>query len=168
MTPTLTDYLTGEPIRPATREEWRRSTDAERTNGTGAFTLDGRAVFVDGDFLTAAHTPEPWSYAEDGGGSAFSFEIRADRRDYGGQIRGIALVYADNPDDGSPGTEDTANAARIVACVNACAGMDNPAAVLAEVRSALDIAAFVLDESQHPETLRRVRAALALLDGGLK
>jgi len=42
---TLTDYATGEQIRPATREEWERSTQAGET---GAFKLDGRTVFVEG------------------------------------------------------------------------------------------------------------------------
>lgn len=81
-----------------------------------------------------AHTPEPWAMVEDGGGSAFSYELRASP---GGKLRGIALVYADNPDDGTPGPEDTANAARIVACVNALAGVDDPGAALAEVRRVL-------------------------------
>ena len=60
--PTLTDYLTGAPIRPATREEWQRSKDAVITEpgGTGTFILDGRIVFVSGDFpapAPTAHTP---------------------------------------------------------------------------------------------------------------
>ena len=50
MIPTLTDYQTGEAIRPATRGEHQRSREAERANGTGAFLLDGRSVFVAGDF----------------------------------------------------------------------------------------------------------------------
>ncbi len=111
---------------------------------------------------TTEHTPEPWSFVEDGGGSAFSFEIRADRRDHGGQIRGIALVYADNPDDGSPGTEDTANAARIVQCVNACAGLDNPAEAIRAAREAL---LATLDYLQRPSVRDQVLDALALLEG---
>jgi hypothetical protein len=87
--------------------------------------------------LNAEHTPGPWSHAEDGGGSAFSFEIRADRRETGGTLRGIALVYADSPDDGSSGPEDTANAARIVSCVNACDGIEDPTTTIAELRAAL-------------------------------
>jgi hypothetical protein len=48
---TLTDYVTGEAIRPATAEELAQS-DAKLESGdsdsyTGAFDLDGRAVFVD-------------------------------------------------------------------------------------------------------------------------
>jgi len=42
----LTDYTTGRPIRPATREEWERSMAA---GATGAWQRDGGAVvYVDG------------------------------------------------------------------------------------------------------------------------
>lgn len=41
----LTDYTTGEPIRPATADEHARSLSSGET---GAFELDGRAVFVAG------------------------------------------------------------------------------------------------------------------------
>lgn len=48
----LTDYATGELIRPATGGEWRKTADAYHGGGaggyTGAFDLDGRAVYVDG------------------------------------------------------------------------------------------------------------------------
>lgn len=49
---TLTDYATGEPIRPATADELAR-TEAKLASGdsdayTGAWTdTDGRAVYVD-------------------------------------------------------------------------------------------------------------------------
>ena len=38
----------------------------------------------------------------------------------------------------SPSAEDAANAARIVACVNACAGMVDPAKEIAELRSEVE------------------------------
>lgn len=41
----LTDYTTGEEIRPATTDEHARSLAAGET---GAFDLDGRVVFVAG------------------------------------------------------------------------------------------------------------------------
>jgi hypothetical protein len=41
----LTDYITGEPIRPATADEHARSLAASEV---GAFDLDGRTVFVAG------------------------------------------------------------------------------------------------------------------------
>lgn len=57
MIPTLTDYQTGEAIRPATHGEHLRSREAERENGTGAFLLDGRSVFVAGDFAGEPTAP---------------------------------------------------------------------------------------------------------------
>lgn len=50
---TLTDYVSGHAMRPATAEEWRRTADVMATGKpdsfTGAWTgSDGRAVYVDG------------------------------------------------------------------------------------------------------------------------
>jgi hypothetical protein len=49
---TLTDYASGTAIRPATAAEWRKTAEAYHGGGagdyTGAFDLDGRAVYVDG------------------------------------------------------------------------------------------------------------------------
>lgn len=47
---TLTDYLTGEPIRPATAAELAHSTAAaERDGGAGVIISDGcRRCYVDG------------------------------------------------------------------------------------------------------------------------
>jgi hypothetical protein len=50
---TLTDYQTGESLRPATAAEWRRTADAVNDNlspgsYTGGFDLDGRTVYVAG------------------------------------------------------------------------------------------------------------------------
>jgi hypothetical protein len=50
---TLTDYATGEAIRPATEQEWRATMDklasGESDSYTGAWLdADGRAVYVDG------------------------------------------------------------------------------------------------------------------------
>jgi len=52
---TLTDYTTGEELRPATRGEWLASLDAGET---GAFKdVAGRAVFVAGGPETVADDP---------------------------------------------------------------------------------------------------------------
>jgi hypothetical protein len=83
-------------------------------------------------------------------------------------------------EDGGPRKGERAtyqNAARAVACVNACEGIKDPAATLAEVRAALaadlgslGIAAAVLDghDARHSADMlrmhaRSLRAALALL-----
>jgi hypothetical protein len=47
---TLTDYITGEQIRPATADEHARSLAAGEV---GAFELDGQSVFVAGGPETA-------------------------------------------------------------------------------------------------------------------
>jgi hypothetical protein len=150
-TPTLTDYLTGEPIRPATREEWQRSTDAVRAGyATGTFDLDGRAVFVAGDFPTT-----------DPGALIVLRDARPNGWILGPLAAGPRIGLVDN------GQRDWG--VRIVQCVNACAGMDNPAAVLAEVRAALtDARDRLAGMTGVPDPLPRVRAALALLNGGPK
>ena len=47
----------------------------------------------------------------------------------------LAVFCETDPD----GEESKANAARVVACVNACEGIDDPAATLAEVRDMLNM-----------------------------
>lgn len=49
----VTDYSRGTPLRPATREEWQRTMDVLAARGkpgwyTGAWTENGRAVYVEG------------------------------------------------------------------------------------------------------------------------
>jgi 1,4-dihydroxy-2-naphthoyl-CoA synthase len=46
---TLTDYITGDAIRPATADELAQSlAAAQKDGGAGAIDLDGRTVFVAG------------------------------------------------------------------------------------------------------------------------
>jgi hypothetical protein len=52
---TVTDYASGEPVRPATRREWQMTADVIASGGPGSYTgawpdMDGngRAVYVDG------------------------------------------------------------------------------------------------------------------------
>lgn len=67
------------------------------------------------------------------------------------------LVWNDNrcpiakiPWDGfTENNETEANAARIVACVNACAGLADPAADLATLREALRVIAEMADEQRE-------------------
>lgn len=73
----------------------------------------------------AAHTPEPWGYEN---GEIYGFED-------GEQVL-IATATRD-PEDAL--TEfDAANIPRIVACVNACEGMADPAAAIATLRTAAE------------------------------
>ena len=83
----------------------------------------------------------------------------------------------DRRTDRRPVEERQADAARIAACVNACAGIDDPAAALAEVRRLLEAIATqkygghvsALDEPTPRPTCdprAAARAALALLGPG--
>ena len=56
------------------------------------------------------------------------------------------------------------NAARVVRCVNACEGIDDPAAVLAEVRAALADHLRMLDEGPGCRTQYGHARTAALLD----
>ena len=74
----------------------------------------------------------------------------------------LAVFCETDPD----GEESKANAARVVACVNACEGIDDPAAALAEVRAALADHLRMLDEGPGCRTQyghARTAALLALL-----
>jgi hypothetical protein len=95
------------------------------------------------------------------------------------------LCYADGQIDGADGSTvrrfawssykefaalpavEQANIRRTVACVNACEGIDDPAAALRAAREALE---WTLQKGEQHEWLpcksaERIRAALALLGG---
>jgi len=73
-----------------------------------------------------SHTPEPWEYGNDSIWSACNGE--------GNRMSEVAEFV--RACDGN----------RIVACVNACAGLDNPAEAIAAAREALERAKWWLDE----------------------
>ncbi len=78
------------------------------------------------------HTPEPWVLKPNGvinAGEAFQYARGS------GQCQIVSVTIRQRaPDDVNTSDERDANAARIVACVNACAGMDDPAAEIAGMR----------------------------------
>lgn len=98
------------------------------------------------------HTPEPWvtgrkdmqSYHGDTGEPFSSVYREADddrmpmgSDGFGGKVRiPLRIAYIEGRD--IPRDEEKANADRIVACVNACAGMDDPAATIAGLRAERD------------------------------
>lgn len=87
------------------------------------------------------HTPEPW--------------IAGDNAIAGAD--GATVAYIGSVADGD----------RIVACVNALAGVDDPAVALAEIRAALvDARDRLAGMTGVADPLPRVRAALALLGEG--
>ncbi len=71
--------------------------------------------------MSAAHTPEPWVNEPN----------TSKVTDYHGDM--LTIMW----DRWSGRDINIANAARIVQCVNACAGLDDPGSVLAEVRKVL-------------------------------
>lgn len=75
----------------------------------------------------SAHTPEPWRVD---GYVVYALELDRLGRE---RNRFTAAVYT-SLRGSAPFSEAAANAARIVACVNACAGLPDPAAELARLR----------------------------------
>ena len=86
----------------------------------------------------AGHTPEPWSFIRQDN------MIVAGNRLIGFTCRSINMSI----------TERDSDASRIVACVNACAGLSDPAAELARLRLDRDNAVLLLrQERERTETL---------------
>lgn len=123
------------------------------------------------------HTPEPWELSL--GRIAHvrqSAEISDDNIEH---VRICTCLSSldSRQIDGAGSDTDDANAARIVACVNACAGIPNPAAI-AEVIATLEAILEEHDASHYscpvfhgkdaeaPELLQAARAALRGLEGG--
>jgi hypothetical protein len=114
------------------------------------------------------HTPGPWE--ADGGDTSTWWAVTLPTGGY---------VIADLSESSYSADQDAANARRIVACVNACEGIDDPAAALAEVREVLRVdlrnlrvAASSCAERGLPDTAEMLsmhadtlRAALARLGG---
>ena len=75
------------------------------------------------------HTPEPWMFGLRGGAPGYCISAG----DFGPDWISIAQVYGDYDAD-----IKAANAHRIVACVNACAGMENPQAEIQSLKTDLE------------------------------
>lgn len=92
------------------------------------------------------HTPEPWEVEADGDGFAITGQ--------GG------MPFVGRIDSGDFGErQNMANAARIVACVNACVGLPRPEtsigvmrAEIARLRKIEQAAREALDAADHPDT----------------
>ncbi len=76
--------------------------------------------------MERTHTPTPWK--ADPGDTSVWWAITTGRS---------GEVIADLSDSAFCAEDDALNARRIVTCVNACAGIEDPAATLAEVRGLL-------------------------------
>jgi len=82
-----------------------------------------------------AHTPEPWE--------VWRFENADDNVSIGAKSGGVSVCEITMRDGGGRANANTIqrgnyNAARIVACVNSCAGMHDPAAEIKALRDALE------------------------------
>lgn len=103
------------------------------------------------------HTPEPW------------LDDRATHDDpyqnikiLGDENRGICWLWIDDAPVDDWNTEQRANANRIVTCINACAGMTDPAAEIAELKRQRDeLLGIVKAVSYHsiPATVDGIKCA---------
>jgi hypothetical protein len=76
---------------------------------------------------TPKHTPTPWAQGLESTDAVFD----------AARVERVATCHRPSRFDADDWS--VANAARIVQCVNACAGIDDPAATLAEVRTLLGV-----------------------------
>lgn len=108
---------------------------------------------------TAKHTAEPWIVLQFNNSRGQPQPPRICKEGVGGFIAqtGFHGGIANN------GRE--ANAARIAACVNACAGMEDPAAALAEARGALKEAIFRMGGNRDTNYMDCMQTALRALGG---
>ena len=104
-----------------------------------------------------SHTPEPWKEVE-----YSDYEIKQ-----AGSIRGFNNQCVVSPRQGVVGRnleESEANANRIVACVNGCAGL-NPAAYRECVEALTAIIARINGEFDNPALLKQGLLGLDSLEG---
>ena len=110
--------------------------------------------------MNAKHTPEPWYVESDGDGKA---ALHRDVYIVAENGEGRVCTMTSSPIDGESVKRPTA--ARIVACVNACAGISDPAAFVGGVERL--IAELQNDSGVHhldSSTQEAIRA-LAILGG---
>ena len=126
-----------------------------------------RACAHIGLLATPAHTPEPWHFISD--------------RIYRTTPAEHIYIAETQPTGRGNATEMISNARRIIACVNACAGMTDPAVEIAALRAALEplkpsestedrdaILAEMLGPCGASEEIARIAARKALAGKGDK
>lgn len=104
------------------------------------------------------HTPEPWVYDAQGHQGIIT------------DTEGFTIVRVECVQQPGPGGLVGPQVARIVSCVNALAGIDNPALAIKAAREALDsLSGILIPASPDGQAMVRTvaRRALALL-GGIK
>lgn len=132
-----------------TNDSLRRVTSSAVNAGSGS----------KGSTVSAAHTPEPWFAVNVGSEREPMWSVKAARIAGKPPKHGVALCATGD----SPQEMETANAARIVQCINACAGMDDPAAEIARMRD-ISINGEVVSRGQFVE----LRAQVQELAGALR
>lgn len=104
------------------------------------------------------HTPEPWkAYVNPRNGAIGVYSITTEN-----DVAGCNHL-------GLPANARKANANRIVACVNACAGIEDPASAISDAREALELALEVIEATgpgSYPIAENAIAGALAKLKGG--
>lgn len=129
-----------------TEEDWRKHMDEEELVSLVEDALAAAPVQATDalrEALEGEHTPEPWACDPDSIGHIYAV---GDKRATG--ACGNVLTYT-----GRPLEERRANARRIVACVNACAGMADPAADIARMLAALAAAPGAVGGAPSAEDL---------------
>jgi hypothetical protein len=96
------------------------------------------------------HTPGPWE--ADGGDTSTWWAVTLPTGGY---------VIADLSDSSYSADQDAANARRIVACVNALEGVDDPAAVVSQARTVL---AAALNYLAAPDAFTREERGMLIED----
>lgn len=115
----------------------------------------------------SGHTPEPWVVRNVGSRSEPMMNIYAARIAGREPRHHVAIVATGD----SPQPMEDANAARIVSCVNALAGIPDPEAAIKAVREALELVALAETFGDEyglylmPHTAEKCLAALRLLRG---
>jgi hypothetical protein len=117
--------------------------------------------------MTAQHTAGPWAFEwdENGGYDCITGAWIVTAQD---RMQGILAIDCENDGD----TEFRANAARIVACVNACEGMEDPQAAIegykriAGGRASINAALVESLRTERDALRTAAQSALALLTDG--
>ena len=100
--------------------------------------------------MERTHTPEPWKVGFDDGSGA-----KADRREGAWICAGVddVVVRGGESFGLNFGVQAQPDAERIVSCVNACAGMADPAATITALTEALkEVMVALANEHGGPET----------------
>ncbi|HWT40360.1 MAG TPA: hypothetical protein VN081_03800 [Dongiaceae bacterium] len=98
------------------------------------------------------HTPEPW-------------KVKTNKLANVVSIQDATGAYIAGTGNALENSEKLANAARIVQCVNACAGIENPEALPDVIRELRNLLSYGQSKDSQDATIVRAFNALAKLNG---